>query len=150
MSRGLVRAAKVLGLTLALSVVLAALAPSAHADWTPRLNMLRWMNSARNDRDLARLDMTWELRKLANAHSKEMAGAGRIFHSASLGTTLRTVSWRLAGENVGVGKTMWTLYDAFMDSAPHRANILGGSFRRVGVGFYARDGFYWVTLIFVG
>ena len=60
------------------------------------------------------------------------------------------MSWRIAGENVGVGGTMWRLYEAFMDSAPHRANILGQGFRRVGVGVYAHDGFLWVTMIFVG
>ena len=36
MRRGLVKTAKVLGLTLALSVALAAVAPTAHAEWTPR------------------------------------------------------------------------------------------------------------------
>jgi uncharacterized protein YkwD len=149
MRRGLVRAAKLLGLTLALSVVLAAVAPSAHAEWTPRLDMVRWMNSARNDRGLVHLDMTWRLRKLANHHSQAMAGEGRIFHS-SLEGTLQFVTWRVAGENVGVGGSMWKLYQAFMQSSHHRANILEYRFRRVGVGVYAHDGFLWVTMIFVG
>jgi uncharacterized protein YkwD len=150
MRRGLVKAAKVLGLTVALSVALAAVAPTAQAEWTPRLDMLRWMNSARDNRDVSRLDMTWRLRRLANRHSHEMAEEGRIFHSASLAGTLRYVSWRVAGENVGVGASMWRLYEAFMDSSPHRANILDGRFRRVGVGVFAHDGFLWVTMIFVG
>jgi uncharacterized protein YkwD len=150
MRRGLVRAAKVLGLTLALSVVLAAVAPSAHAKWTPRFNMLGWMNQARSGRDLRQLEMGWRLRKLANAHSRQMAGEGRIFHSDPLSGTLRYVSWRVAGENVGVGGSMWKLYEAFMQSPPHRANILENRFRRVGVGMYDHDEFLWVTMIFVG
>jgi uncharacterized protein YkwD len=149
MRRGLVKTAKVLGLTLALSVALAAVAPTAHAEWTPRLDMLRWMNSARNSRDLSRLDMTWKLRKLANEHSQQMAAEGQIFHS-ELDGTLRYVSFTVAGENVGVGGSMWKLYEAFMKSSPHRANILEYRFRRVGVGVYAHDGFLWVTMIFVG
>ncbi len=36
MRRGLVKAAAVLGLTLALSVLLAASAPAARAEWAPR------------------------------------------------------------------------------------------------------------------
>ena len=48
MRRGLVRTAKVLGFTLALTVVLSAVAPSARATWTPRRDMLGWMNNARN------------------------------------------------------------------------------------------------------
>lgn len=149
MRRGLVETIKVLGLTLALSVALAAVAPTAHAEWTPRLDMLRWMNSARNSRDLSRLDMTWKLRTLANKHSQEMAAEGQIFHS-ELDGTLRYVSFTVAGENVGVGDSMWKLYEAFMKSSPHRANILEYRFRRVGVGVYAHDGFLWVTMIFVG
>ena len=48
MRRGLVRTVKVLGFTLALTVVLSAVAPSARAAWTPRRDMLGWMNNARS------------------------------------------------------------------------------------------------------
>jgi uncharacterized protein YkwD len=147
---GLVKATKVLGLTLALSVVLGAVAPSAHAIWTPRRDMLGWMNTARSNRGTVALDRGWRLRELADDHSRQMANAGRIFHTASLGSKLTFVSWRVAGENVGAGGSMRALFDAFMKSDPHRDNILGRSYRRVGIGVYAHDGFLWVTLIFVG
>jgi len=147
---GLVKATKVLGLTLALSVVLGAVAPSAHATWTPRRDMLGWMNTARSNRGVVVLDRGWRLRELADDHSRQMANAGRIFHTASLGSKLTFVSWKVAGENVGAGGSMRALFDAFMKSDPHRDNILGRAYRRVGVGVYAHDGFLWVTLIFVG
>jgi uncharacterized protein YkwD len=150
MRRGLVRAVKVLGLTLALSVVLGAVAPSAHATWTPRLDMLRWMNTARSDRGSVVLDPGWRLRRLANEHSRQMANAGRIFHTGSLSSRLSFVSWSVAGENVGAGGSMRALFDAFMKSDAHRDNILRRGFRRVGIGVHAQDGFLWVTLIFVG
>jgi uncharacterized protein YkwD len=150
MRRGLVKAVKVLGLTLALSVVLGAVAPSARATWTPRRDMLGWMNDARTDRGTRALDRGWRLRAMADDHSRAMADAGRIFHTVSLGSRLRFVSWKVAGENVGAGGSMRSLYDAFMRSDPHRRNILGRDYRRVGVGVYAHDGFLWVTLIFVG
>lgn len=150
MRRGLVRTVKVLGLTLALSVVLGAVAPSARAAWTPRRDMLGWMNDARSDRGARVLDRGWRLRAMADEHSRQMANAGRIFHTASLGSKLTFVSWSVAGENVGAGGSMRSLYDAFMRSDPHRRNILGRGYRRVGVGVYAHDGFLWVTLIFVG
>ena len=150
MRRGLVRAVKVLGLTLALSVVLGAVAPSAHATWTPRLDMLRWMNTARSDRGSVVLDPGWRLRRLANEHSRHMANAGRIFHTGSLSSKLTFVSWNVAGENVGAGGSMRALFDAFMKSDAHRDNILRRGFRRVGIGVHAQDGFLWVTLIFVG
>jgi len=150
MRRGLVRAVKVLGLTLALSVVLGAVAPSAHATWTPRLDMLRWMNTARSDRGSVVLDPGWRLRRLANEHSRQMANAGRIFHTGSLSSRLSFVSWSVAGENVGAGGSMRALFDAFMKSDAHRDNILRRGFRRVGIGVHPQDGFLWVTLIFVG
>ncbi len=150
MRRGLVKTFKVLGLTLALSVLLGAVAPSAHATWTPRRDMLGWMNTARSNRGAVSLDPRWRLRRMANEHSQQMANAGRIFHTVSLGSKLTFVSWSVAGENVGAGGSMRGLFDAFMKSDAHRQNILGRSFRRVGVGLYAHDGFLWVTLIFVG
>ena len=150
MSRGLVKTAQVLGLTLALSVVLGALAPQAVAGWAPRREMNSWMNGARSNHGAVALDRVWVLRQMADEHSRDMARAGRIYHTTNLGTQLRVVSWSVAGENVGVGARIKTLFDAFMDSAPHRANILNRDFRRVGIGVFRDDGLIWITLIFVG
>jgi uncharacterized protein YkwD len=150
MGRGLVKTAQVLGLTLALSVVLGALAPEAIAGWAPRRDMLTWMNGARNNHGAVDLDRVWVLRRMADEHSKDMAREGRIFHTTNLSYQLRTVSWSVAGENVGAGLKVRTLFEAFMDSAPHRANILNRDFRRVGIGVYRDDGIIWMTLIFVG
>ena len=150
MRRGLVRITTILGLTLALTVVLGAIAPSARGNWTPRRDMLDWMNAARNRHGEVLLYRGWRLRELADDHSRQMANAGRIFHTESLGSRLRTVSWTIAGENVGAGGSLRSLFDAFMRSEPHRDNILGRGFRRVGIGVYPHDGFFWVTRIFVG
>jgi uncharacterized protein YkwD len=141
---------KVLGLTLALTVVLGALAPSARATWTPRRDMLGWMNTARNGHGAVVLDSGWRLREMADAHSRQMANEGRIFHTGSLGARLTFVSWTVAGENVGAGLSMRGLFEAFMDSEAHRDNILEHRFRRVGIGVYADGEFLWVTMIFVG
>jgi len=150
MSRRLVKTAKVLGLTLAISVLLAALAPAAQAGWAPRRDMHRWMNGARTDHGAVALDRVWVLRQMADEHSEDMAREGRIFHTTNLAYQLRTVSWSVAGENVGAGLKVRRLFEAFMDSAPHRANILNRDFRRVGIGIYRHDGYIWMTLIFVG
>jgi uncharacterized protein YkwD len=150
MRRGLVRTTKVLGFTLALTVVLSAVAPSARATWTPRRDMLGWMNNARSVQGAVVLDRGWRLRTMADEHSRQMADAGRIFHTTSLSSRLTFVSWSVAGENVGAGGSMWRLYEAFMDSEGHRDNILDRRYRRVGIGVYASDGFLWVTMLFVG
>ena len=150
MGRGLAKTLKVSGLAITLAVVLGGLAPVARAGWTPRRDMLSWINTARTEHAERALAGGWRLRDLANAHSRQMANAGRIFHTPSLGSRLTFLTWRTAGENVGAGTSMRKLFDAFMRSAPHRANILAGSYRRVGIGVYQAGGFLWVTMIFVG
>jgi uncharacterized protein YkwD len=150
MRRGLVRTVQVLGLTLALSIVLAAVAPSAQARWTPRADLLTWMNQARDRHGAVDLNRVRKLREMADLHSRQMAYEGRIFHTEQLSARLRIVSWSIAGENVGVGPRLWALYEAFMKSDVHRANILQRGFERVGIGVYRADGFLWITLIFVG
>jgi uncharacterized protein YkwD len=149
MDRGLVKTLRVSSLAIVVAVVLGGLAPIAHAEWTPRRDMLVWLNGARSAHGASALLPGWRLRDLADVHSRQMANAGRIFHTESLGSRLSFVTWRAAGENVGVGPSMRVLFDAFMRSAPHRANILG-RYRRVGIGVYRSDGFLWVTMIFVG
>jgi uncharacterized protein YkwD len=150
MRRGLAKTVKVMIFTLSLSAVLGGVVPGARAAWTPRRDMLGWMNDARSDRGAVALYRGWRLRAIADEHSRRMAEAGRIFHTVSLGSRLSSVSWHVAGENVGAGGSMRALFDAFMRSAPHRDNILERRFRRVGIGIYTHDGFVWVTLIFVG
>jgi uncharacterized protein YkwD len=150
MGRGLARTLKVSGLAITLAVVLGGLAPVARAEWTPRRDLLSWINTARADHGSRALSGGWRLRDLANAHSRRMADAGRIFHTPSLGSRLTFLTWRTAGENVGAGTSMRSLYDAFMRSSPHRANILASSYRRIGIGVYRADGFLWVTMVFVG
>ncbi len=60
-----------------------------------------------------------------------------------------TSQWSRIGENVGFGPNVAALEQAFMNSAPHRANILG-DYNRVGVGA-TRDskGTLWVVVDFL-
>jgi uncharacterized protein YkwD len=63
----------------------------------------------------------------------------------------RVRTWRILGENIGVGSSMETLHDAFMDSPPHRRNELNRVYRYVGVGMArGADGRIWVTVLFLG
>ena len=150
MRRGLVKAVKVLGLTLALSVVLGALAPSARATWTPRRDMLGWMNTARSHHGSVAWIGAGGFGRWRTSTAGRWRAPGRSSTLPPSAPSSRSVSWNVAGENVGAGGSMRALFDAFMKSDVHRDNILGRGFRRVGIGVYAHDGFLWVTLIFVG
>ena len=79
-----------------------------------------------------------------------MASKGYIFHTRSLSTYLRGMSWRVAGENVGAGDSVDSLFKAFMHSSEHRRNILRSNFRHVGVGMVRSGGYLWVTIILYG
>jgi hypothetical protein len=75
--------------------------------------------------------------------------AGAIFHSSSaqLGAAGGS-GWDKMGENVGKGQSPSSLHQAFMNSPGHKANILG-DYNYVGVGTGSKDGYLYVTVIFM-
>jgi uncharacterized protein YkwD len=126
--------------------------PSASASTVDDEAQLRHLiNQERAEDGRGRLDAGGRLTGVARDHSDEMAGTGRLYHNPELATDLRSVSFRIAGENVGVGGSIEDLHEAFMDSPPHRHNVLRRSFHKVGVGVaYGDDGRLWVTVVFSG
>jgi uncharacterized protein YkwD len=59
------------------------------------------------------------------------------------------LTYRSAGENIAYGyRTPSDVVTGWMNSPGHRANILNGSFKQIGVGYVA-DGNYW-TQMFIG
>jgi peptidoglycan hydrolase-like protein with peptidoglycan-binding domain len=52
------------------------------------------------------------------------------------------------GENVGYGPDALTVHAAFMNSAPHRANILDRDYTEVGIGAVTVNGRVWVAEVF--
>jgi uncharacterized protein YkwD len=88
-----------------------------------------------------------ELVAKAQAQSAAMAAQGRLFHS-----TLRdgvTGNPRRMGENVAYAGSLDQAFQALLNSPPHVANMVDGTFNRVGVGVVAgSDGRIWVTMVF--
>ena len=87
----------------------------------------------------------------AQAWAEHMAATGVLEHTGG-GSKLDTSGvsgWCAYGENVGSGPTLSGIHHAFMQSGPHKANILG-NWHRVGTGVY-RDGggTVWVTEIYL-
>ena len=76
-----------------------------------------------------------------------MATQGNLYH-----TTLRdgvTGNPHKMGENVAYAGSIDQAFQALLNSAPHYANIVDGSFNRVGVGIVVgSDGRVWVTMDF--
>jgi uncharacterized protein YkwD len=114
-------------------------------------NLLRSLiNDARSAEGLAQLRMITKAVGVARKHSGNMAQTGSIYHNQNLARQMRRVRWDVLGENVGVGGDTAQLHQAFMDSPPHRHNVLSGDYERIGVGSLVSGGRLWVTVVFVG
>ena len=99
-------------------------------------------------RSATNLTLDPQLSKAAKVHTKEMVRANSLHHTPSDVLRRRVTNWVELGENVGVGSTVTSLHQAFMNSTAHRANIVRSTYRYVGVGVVRKDGRMWVTVIF--
>jgi uncharacterized protein YkwD len=126
-------------------------APNANAATAQRDTMLSLTNGDRTSHHEAPLVLDDRLSRYAKRHSRDMAKAGYLFHTADLAAKLNGLDWSLGGENVGVGSSLDGLESAFMHSQVHRDNILQTAFDHSAIGVYHdADGNYWVTVIFYG
>jgi len=140
-----------IGIVLVVMLMVGFLAPK-HADaatYSDRY-MASLINGARRAHGRAPLKFNDSLSKFARRHSSTMASADRLYHNPYLAQWLRNWSWRILGENVGVGDSVPSLHVAFMNSRHHRDNILDRRFSSIGVGVVVRNGRTWVTVIFRG
>jgi uncharacterized protein YkwD len=100
----------------------------------------------KNHVDRPPLDRRDCLNEIARRRARKMAdgqcpGGDTICHFDGLGNAITNNcpwSWSAAGENVGVGPSEFALWQAFLDSAPHHANIDSAHFNRFGVGAFRR------------
>ena len=111
-------------------------------------SFVRKMNNAREDAGKAPLKLDREVSKVSKVHTKEMVIDESLHHTSTTVLSKRVTNWTLLGENVGVGGNVSSLHQAFMNSPAHKANIMLGSFKYVGVGVMKDDGRMWVTVTF--
>lgn len=100
------------------------------------------MNAARHAAGLGPLAVAGGTTELARSWAEHLAAVGTLSHNPNLLTGLEThgsYNWTFAAENVGYGpaSSADTLFNAYMNSAPHRANILAPEAHFVGVGAVA-------------
>jgi uncharacterized protein YkwD len=112
--------------------------------------MLQLTNESREDRHREALELNRRLSRYAVRHSRAMANRGELFHTEDLAALLQGLDWHVGGENVGVGDSLDGLQATFMESRPHRRNILSDDFDHTAIGVVQSDGSFWVTVIFYG
>src|SRR5947199_159277 len=109
-----------------------AIKPSADVLSPIERTILNALNADRAAAGLAPLQLDSTLVATARAHSAEMSGGNRLFHTTDLGA-VAPQKWRALGENVAMSTSLDAVNPRLMESATHRANILG-NFDRVGIG----------------
>ena len=124
------------------------LAPTAENLPAVRAAILCLHNKIRVEHGLPSLKENTRLRATATGHSSEMIQDGYFAHDSQNGTSFsdrilagryvkRNAAWTL-GENLAWGtgelSTPAKIMDEWMHSAGHRANILKGAYREIGIG----------------
>lgn len=109
-------------------------------------------NHERAGKGISLLAYSDELSRVANVRAKEIASY--FSHTRPDGREYYTVmedfgiKYSYYGENIAFGpSTPQTVVAAWMDSSPHRANILKSNYKYIGVGMASSNGtYYWVQL----
>ena len=97
-------------------------------------------------RSPVRLDR--ELSRVARRHTWDMLGRQTLYHTPEDTLRRRVTKWLILGENVGRGGGVDSLHRAFMESEPHRENVLYRPFNHVGIGTVRDEsGLLWVTIL---
>jgi uncharacterized protein YkwD len=111
------------------------------------------INNSRRSAGLRPLTVIAGATDVARRWSWQMADVQSLYHNPSIVSDITRAgssAWTEIAENVGEGPSddPANLFQAYMDSPPHRANILDPAARYLGVGTVERDGIAWNTLDF--
>lgn len=117
--------------------------------------VIRLVNNIRKENGLAALSEDWELSRVARYKSADMRDNNYFSHTSptygSPFTMMKNfgISYKSAAENIAKGqKTPEAVVNSWMNSSGHRANILGKSYTKIGVG-YVKEQNIW-TQMFIG
>jgi len=110
------------------------------------------LNQSRKQAGLPALEWDERLAQAAREHTKRMIDANQLAHvmpnEPQVGDRLAATGIRFnrSGENVGYNSEFDDLQRAWMDSPPHRENILSPNYNVVGIGVAkSEDGLFYAT-----
>ncbi len=101
------------------------------------------INAERQSQGLAPYNSQGQLQAAARGHGTDMACNAFFSHTGSNGSNVgdrisaQGYSWSWRGENIFAGgsATPQTAFDWWMNSAPHRANLLNANYTDIGIGY---------------
>jgi hypothetical protein len=139
------RTAALVAIVVAVTLALFGAATPAFASDSGTLASL--VNRDRAAHGLRALSRSGSLDAVAASWARHMASAGRMSHNPNLAGQVPS-GWRALGENVAMGqRSPQQVETAWMNSAGHRANILG-DYTHVGVAFIVASGTTWSVEVF--
>lgn len=117
--------------------------------------LLNLVNKARNENGLSSLTLNSSLSNVAQTKAEDMKNNNYFSHtSPTYGSPFDMIksfgiNYKTAGENIAMGqKTAEEVFNAWMNSSGHRANILNKNFTQMGIG-YTSGNTYW-SQMFIG
>ncbi len=126
---------------LLLSVQQASPAVAAPGTWLSRINGYRAQNG------LGPLVEDVGLNAVAQTWTETMAATNTLAHNPLLAQQV-TLPWGRLGENVGYGLDEGSMFQAFVNSAGHRGNLLG-AYNGVGIGQVVTPNRIWTAHVFI-
>ncbi len=115
------------------------------------LEMMAETNADRVAQGLGALKWDAALAKAAQAHAQRMAGESELSHQYPGEADLVTragqqgAHFRSVAENVALGPSPQAIEQEWMNSAPHRANILDPRMNVIGIGIVQKGGSYYAV-----
>ena len=138
-------------LSLLLVTATAALAQSSQCA-TQEQELVKELNASRREAGLPALRVNPKLTEAARKHSEIMAEQQKLTHvlpgEDPVAKRLADSGLRFnrSGENVGYNTDFNGVHEGFMNSPPHRENILSPGYTEVGIGVVHDDkGVWWAT-----
>ena len=137
------------GATLRASSAITVYLPIIYRSPTPEEELVDLINAERSRLGIVPLlQINWLMMQVAEAHSQDMIDRNFFDHTNPDGLdpwdrmSNAGYDWWYAGENIGGGYTTpQAMFNAWMSSPGHRANILSADFTEIGVG-YVTGGYY--------
>ena len=137
------RLAQILVAVAAFALPLAGTVAPARADSAGVL--LGLVNGLRAAHGVGSLAADPALTRAAQAWSAQMAAAGSLSHNPNLGSQVAG-GWTKLGENVGAGGSVPVVFNAFVNSAFHFANMVDPTYNLTGIGVaVGANGTLWIT-----
>ncbi len=133
-------------------------APQSDAIHQMESQIFSEVNAVRQKHDRPKLTENPTLHAIARDYSRQMIRKEFFSHTGPSGLTVADriqaagVSFRMVGENLAmtenVDRPAEGLVADWMESPPHRKNILEGEYTQTGVGVWKEKGLYYFTQIF--